>query len=407
MKHPQITLFIDRHHPRKFDPRKGECAVSIRVTFDRIRRYYPLKDTMLPEHFDKILSAQRLSPEDRKIQRYLMDELARAQRAADKLPVFTHEGFRQAYLVNLEASDLLGKWFAKLTESLRREGRIGTAMSYESAMKSLDTFRPGLRLADITVEFLKDYQRWMMSEEGGNCSRSTVGVYLRALRVVMNSAKIDVSIYPFGKGKFVIPTSRKSRKAVPMELIAKVYGYTGPDEKWRDLWFFLYLSNGMNTADMCRLKWSNIDGDILTYTRKKTQETEADEKPIIVALKPEQREIMIKWGVPSVDREAYIFPFLKKGLTAQEEKLLTMNVNDTINRGMKRVCKSLTVAPLTTKLARAAFATTLRNAGVATEMISEALGHEDVRTTKHYLESFADEALHRAADHLLAFKQAL
>ncbi|MBK6373791.1 MAG: tyrosine-type recombinase/integrase [Saprospiraceae bacterium] len=58
---------------------------------------------------------------------------------------------------------------------------------------------------------------------------------------------------------------------------------------------------------------------------------------------------------------------------------------------MKRISKALDIKEnITTYTARHSFATVLMKSGASTEMIGEALGHSDVKTTKRYLGSFED-----------------
>jgi site-specific recombinase XerD len=60
-----------------------------------------------------------------------------------------------------------------------------------------------------------------------------------------------------------------------------------------------------------------------------------------------------------------------------------------INDRMKQIALELEIPkPITTYYARLSFATILKNSGVSTEFISEALGHTSLETTKNYLAGF-------------------
>jgi hypothetical protein len=43
------SIFIDRYHPQK----DGKCAISIRVTYQRKKRYYPTPYNLTSEQFDR------------------------------------------------------------------------------------------------------------------------------------------------------------------------------------------------------------------------------------------------------------------------------------------------------------------------------------------------------------------
>lgn len=58
----------------------------------------------------------------------------------------------------------------------------------------------------------------------------------------------------------------------------------------------------------------------------------------------------------------------------------------------------------TTYVARHTFSTMLRRSGASTGFIQEALGHTDIKTTEHYLDSFDKETKKELAGRLGAFK---
>jgi integrase/recombinase XerD len=57
----------------------------------------------------------------------------------------------------------------------------------------------------------------------------------------------------------------------------------------------------------------------------------------------------------------------------------------------------------TTYVARHTFSTVLKRSGASTEAIQEALGHTDIKTTEHYLDSFDKETKRELASRLRAF----
>ena len=132
--------------------------------------------------------------------------------------------------------------FDKYIDELKFESRLGTASSYECAKNSISQFRSDLTFAEITPDFLKKYQKWMLNNRR---SISTVGIYLRSLRAVYNKQKIDKSAYPFEKGKYVIPTSKNTKKALTLDEIGK---YTITMHPQTALW-----------------KWQKTTGYLCTY----------------------------------------------------------------------------------------------------------------------------------------------
>jgi len=403
MSTASVSLFIDRYHPKQ----DSTCGVSIRVTHLRAKKYYPTGISLKPGVFDKVIGSKRKTEEINKVYLRLNAFLTKAIQAANSLPIFTFNKFEEIYLSNREASDTVSFGFSKYIDQLKQEKRIGTAISYECAKTSLDKFKSQLKYADVTPSLLRKYENWMI--DNGN-SLTTVGIYLRSLRTIFNRANIDKALYPFGekKDKYAIPTSRNIKKSLTLEEISMIFQYKAlpgsSEEMARDYWIFLYLCNGMNVKDFCLLKYKNIDGDILIYHREKTKRSKSDQTPTVISLKKHSKDVIKKWGQAAIDDEVYIFPHLQKGMSAVEIRLTVQQLIKTINKYMKRIAVNLKInKPITTYYARHSFATVLKNSGASIEFISEALAHSSQKTTKSYLSSFENDAIHKTTDALLNF----
>jgi site-specific recombinase XerD len=165
----------------------------------------------------------------------------------------------------------------------------------------LNKFCPGATFADVTPDFLRKYEKWMLKE--GN-SITTVGIYLRSLRTVFNNAisegLLSKELYPFGKKKYEIPTGNNIKKALTLKDIAAIYYYTPEPGTFADMakdyWLFMYLCNGINVKDMCLLKYENLKGEVLEFERAKTTRTKRKVEPILVAFVDDVKEIIKKWG---------------------------------------------------------------------------------------------------------------
>ena len=73
---------------------------------------------------------------------------------------------------------------------------------------------------------------------------------------------------------------------------------------------------------------------------------------------------------------------------------------DTIK--LKELAQELEISDnLTTYVARHSFATILKRSGVDIALISELMGHSDLTTTQIYLDSFDEEQINTAMQHLV------
>lgn len=265
-----VTPFIDKYHPKTDDIR----TVSIRVTYQRVKRYYATNLRLKPSYFEKVMTAKRRSTAEGKTFDEIKSFSDKAEQVAKKLTIFTFTKFEEMYFENRDATDSVFFAFDKHIKELREEKRIGTAVSYECAKASIQVFKKELKFADVTPEFLRKYENWMLSNEK---SITTIGIYLRSLRTIFNRVSIDKSLYPFGKGqkKYSIPTGKNIKKALSLEEIGKIFNYEAPAnstiEMAKDYWIFIYLCNGLNVKDLCQLKNKNIQGNVLYYERAKTK----------------------------------------------------------------------------------------------------------------------------------------
>jgi integrase len=386
--------------------KNGKHSIKIKITFNRDRKYFATDIDLTKEEFEKVLSNQRRTPEQKSIKKKLDYFLNKAENIIENMPVFTFAKFEDFYLSDRTLLNTISQAYNERIEDLKLDSKISTALNYQCAKTSIENFaetkykKKYLQFAEITPKLLKQYENFMI--ESGK-SKTTVSMYLRTLRTLFNRLEIDRSIYPFGKNKYEIPSSRNIKKALTIKEINQIYHYeaepNSTEEMAKDYWLFLYLCNGMNVKDLCSLKWVDIDGNILTYVRAKTQTTSKEENKIQVSLKSQALDIIKKWGQPSISKDAYIFPHLEKGMTAEKQRMTIQQLTKTINKYIKRIALNLGInRDITTYYARHSFATILKQSGANISMISDLLGHSSVNVTKNYLDSFAMEQIHEQTD---------
>lgn len=402
MKNGDATVYLDRNRPKK----NGKCSVKIKVTYNRKRKYFATGIDLTNKSFEQIFFGKRKTSEQKEIKTKIEYFEKKANDVIDNLNVFSFDAFEEGFLDQRNTANSVSFAFDKYINNLKLENRIGTAVSYDCAKNSIDKFNQDLTFAEVTPLFLKKYENWMLNN--GN-SITTVGIYLRSLRAIYNQQNIDKSAYPFGNGKnkYSIPTSKNTKKALTVEEIANIYNYDAKpksnEEMARDYWLFLYLCNGMNVKDFCLLKWKNIESDMLSYKRAKTERSQKESKRISVALKSESLDIIKKWGQPSIDENAFIFPHLNNKMNAVQKRATYQQLTKIINKYMKQIASEVGISKnVTTYFARHSFATVLKRSGAAIEMISELLGHSSVEVTESYLDSFENEQIQKETDVLTA-----
>lgn len=367
-------------------------------------------------------------------------------------PNFTFEEFKilfDSYGKNKEttaADNVLSALEAK-AEDMKAQGRISNGINYGLVAKSLRRFiasltpedrrelkipplpkrsrnseNPDLLFQHVTTEFLTMYEEWMVhygkapqdpKKAPTAASLTTVGIYCRHLRAVFNDA-LETGViardgYPFGKNRYVIPAGKNTKKALKKHEVLKLVNYASQPEsmeqRGKDLWVFSYLSNGMNMADICTLRWKDLDlkEETITFIRQKTSRIRKGNQTMIKArLKPETRVILERWGTDPKNDESYVFPFLNDTMSPEQKKKAVQQITKLTNKHIKRVAKSVGIdAEVTTYVARHSFATILLQSEAPLAFISQSLGHTNIKTTENYLGSFDEEQARQYLDALL------
>lgn len=401
---PLVAVILDKRRTKKSEL----YPVKLRITFAREQRYYALGIDLSAEDFELIQGNSDFKKVPDLMERRRLQEARRkvavltgkAYSIVDGLPAFSFKAFDRLFNDDYTASrEEVFPFYMQVIQRLEAEGRISTASNYRCSMHSLLEFRPKLKFRDITVDFLKSYEKWLI-EKGR--SISTVGVYLRPLRAILNFAIEEGAIsretsYPFGGRQYKIPATRNIKKALTKEEIKLIFDYRGPKDSWwqkaRDFFVLSYLCNGMNMKDILTLRNCDIDGDYIRFIRSKTvNSNKSSLKPISIFISDEVRDIIKRYRKNSVKPTDYIFPFLHQGCAAIKMNADIQQFIKMMNKYLADIAKSQGIdKKVTTYFARHSFATVLKRSGVSTEVISESLGHSSLRTTSIYLDSFDDE----------------
>ena len=292
---------------------------------------------------------------------------------------------------------------AKVADAERNE-QYSTRNGYHSMLLGIEAFAgKEIPFTTITVDWLNRLERFW-SNDGK--SKSTINVYFKYLKAILNQARMDGVIkevnFPFGRGRFEMPSAEGRKLALTLEQIKQLVTYTDGNEEtemYRDMWFFSYLCNGINFRDMLYLTYNNIEGDEICFVRAKTKNTSKQIRTIRAVLTPEMRYIIERWG----NADTLLFKFATGRESAYEIKQLVCKVTQRCNIILTRISKALGLPRVTTYAARHSFATVLKRSGTNISYISESLGHSNLMVTENYLASFEQDERKKNAQLLTNF----
>ena len=385
--------------------------VCLRFSINGARWYYLLGDSFTVEQFARICRAQKgLRPHAVPT---LNDGLWAKREEYTEL--FRHYVARirelsqhKTLTLDLISATLTGKsadgnHFLAEWEKVIAAKRPGTAESYRYALRSFRELT-GFSPRDGFLVNAAVLGRWVREMKAKDYSKATMGIYLRACRVVVKECirggYIKAADYPFSEreaGLVSIPKgrSRKDRYLSVEQMTELYHFFAGRREgelplryayqrdlvhRGLGLFLFQYLANGMNLSDVARLRyddwWFAHGGASLRFERQKTRDRTDDNSEVIVPVIPPLGEILREIAAP-VRKGALLFPFILEEAMDEAQCRKKVNLmNSNIAARMKIVARHLgwTVAPSPT-WCRHSFATNLALQGVPSRYISESMGH--------------------------------
>lgn len=372
----------------------GTFPIKIRVYYQGKRVYYPTGKSVTSHEWEVLPSSK--NKELSSIRKDIENSFEIIKEVAEELLYAGDFSFERLNVRLRHSSEVtINGLFRGRVEELKRLGRMSNAEIHYNTLSGIERFDGrSIPLERITPRWLTRYSASLAAE---GKAQTTIAIHLRTLRAVVNQAIKDglmrPSDYPFGRGKFEIQEGEGRKLALTIEQIGQIANYDDGDPltyRYRDMWLFIYLCNGINVADLALLRYKNIVGGEIRFVRQKTAHTTRKRKEIVVVVGEQMQRIIDKWGNPP-HSNAYIFPILSGGESPERQRVLVKNATRAINQRMAKVGKALGLGNISTYTARHSFATVLKRAGANIAYISESLGHTDLKTTEHYLASFERE----------------
>lgn len=296
-------------------------------------------------------------------------------------------------------------FWEEIVEELKFAGRIGNARVNADSRRALIRFNNGtsnLNFKEVDLKLLQKFEAHLRNRGGTD---GGIGVKMRALRAVYNLAIergiVNAAHYPFRAYKISKLKGKSIKCALTLEEVKLIENLNIQNNysyllNFRNYFIFSFYTRGMNFADMMQLKWTDVQGEYVRYIRAKTKGRFS-----IKILPPVQR-ILDHYSTIRLDTP-YIFPILlKEGLSPEQIENRKNKVLKQYNKALKELAYLAKVdKTITSYVARHSYATCLKRKGVSTDIISESLGHSDIKVTQTYLKEFEDSVIEEASELLL------
>lgn len=286
------------------------------------------------------------------------------------------------------------KFMNSVAEELRLRGYYGTAHVYRSSLNALYAFNNGKELpfGKITPEFLKHFEAHLRQK---GCSWNTVSTYMRTFRATYNRA-IDNHSAPYVPHLFkhVYTGTRADKKraldADDMALLINARQTKKVPQqlnRTQGLFVLMFLLRGLPFVDLAYMHKSDLNGNVITYRRRKTG------RQLTVTVPPEAMDLLVQYM--STDANSpYLFPFLHSKEDSKEayrEYQLALRI---FNSQLILLGNALGIQTnLSTYTARHTWATIAYHCEVHPGIISEAMGHSSITVTETYLKPFRNKKI--------------
>lgn len=387
----------------RYKRKNGTHRYCLRAIVEGKVQYIPIDYGLTTEQHDRVFKQKSMTSDCIDIREKFNTLEVKAERIYNSLRRYDPKRFKEVFSgkgeltheSDLDLPQILE--LSALTDYYLSKANIkrSTKIHFGCSLNVIERYSPGIHLDEIDPKFLREFESKML---GQGKSISTVSSYLRNLRTLvnyfMNEKKVLPSdfVYPFGKGGHSIKNVRKKKRVMSEDDILKVIemeDFDSPKQEYaRDIWLILYNANGLNPIDLLKLRWDSMKDDHIPVIRTKTETTRVyDLQEITIPITEELRYYIDKVGDPS---SPFLLGKLKEGYS--ETSLLNRKnrFRQEINLELRKIGERLNLpVPLTMSTARDCYAMTLKRNGVPREHTSDSLGHSDIRTTSHYLDSLS------------------
>lgn len=378
-----------------------EGTVFYQVIHDRVPRQINTGYKLFPPEWDRLHAGVLLPPDTGQsrhaylvmLRSRIAEDTARLKSIVSRLEraghSYTSEDVVKIYLTPSQAGGFISfAW--ELVRQLRQIGKNRTAERYATVLNSFRRFlgENDVLLDEVDSNLMVRYESFLKAR--GICPNSS-SYYMRGLRAVYNRAvekELTVQRNPF---KHVYTGIDKTvKRAVPLKIIRQLRELdlvlSSATDFARDIFLFSFYTRGMSFIDMAFLKKKDLQNGILTYRRHKTNQQ------LFIKWEKPMQEIIDKYDT---SQTPYLLPIIKD--TDTDEWRQYKNASHLVNDKLKKLGEQLGLPiPLTSYVARHAWASIAKSKNIPISTISEAMGHDSENTTRIYLASLDTSVVDKA-----------
>ncbi|HPI30886.1 MAG: site-specific integrase [Chitinophagaceae bacterium] len=394
-----IKIILDDRRPKE----DGTFPIVLRLTHERLTRYIQTGHSAKLEEWDQSgekIETKRL-PKKRvdTINGLLLRQKSAALDTINDLEKYNDLSGMDVSQVKDKILDITPKvtfraFTEKIIEELKTANKFGNASCYTQAIDFMDRHcdNKDYTFDQINYQLIKHLEAQHLANKK---SWNSLSFYLRTIRAVYNRAIKEGMAkrdnYPFLN--YTIKETKTAKRAIPkndIQKLAELQVVEGSN-LWhaKNYFMFSFYNIGMNFIDIAFLKMKNIADNRINYVRAKTG------KPYSIKIS-EPTQAILSYYTEGKKPTDFVFNIVK-GKTLEEQLQSYKNLRRAYAKWLRTLAEKAKINPnLTAYVARHSWATIAKDLNVPVSVISEGLGHEDIKTTQIYLDSFDADVIDKA-----------
>lgn len=361
MKFPTFKIFL------RTDQASGDKGVLYaRITLNRKKKYISLNISIRSKDWDEKACIVRKSDAHwSDHNRLLQSYVARANNIIYEYSLrnqaLTLDEFKKHFEIAYDTKSVYD--FVDVEIIGKSTVAAHTLRAYKSQYAKLKAYRKELYFCDLDVSFVNDYERYLKIKLQN--SHNTIVNAFKFLKIISKRA-IELGFMeknPFDNKKYAFKDADRDRLSLD-ELIRldAIYEREDLDIKYKRVlrYFLLCCYTGLRFGDMRSLRYRDIDNGVISIKMSKTSNAVR---------------------IPVVDRaKKYIGE-----CTSRDSLVFKSYVNEVTNRHLKDIMNIAGIhKSISFHCARHTFATVSLELGIPMELVSQLLGHTNVKITRIY-----------------------
>ncbi|MFY1613772.1 site-specific integrase [Macellibacteroides fermentans] len=346
----------------------GEGVIYLRATLNRIHRYVSLRIRVKEKNWNPSTLEVRLAEPNAIYKNQVINMFESKARNIRhdflmKGKYLSLDEFIKQLSINYNSS-----CFYEFVENEMKQNKSlskETLRGYDAQVSKLKTFKESLCFAEIDSTFLNRYEKYMV--EKLHNKPNTVTRTFTFMKAVINKAKAlgVTEIDPFKSRKLGFKEGTRNRLSIEeLDLLTALFESGDLNERDENVlrYFLFSCFTGLRYGDVFNLKWNNIEDNVIALEMNKTS---------------------IKVRIPIIERARKLLP--EEKIYLSNKKVFRVLTNQRTNSYLKDIMKIAGIKKdISFHCARHSFATNGIEIGIPLEVISQLLGHTDVKITRIY-----------------------